>query len=192
MRPGCAHGAPRLRAWCAQATRTAPRQRALRPGCAHCAQGARTAPRVRALRPGSAHCAQAARTAPRLRALRSGRTRTAPRPRAHCAVSSPRTGRVVAQHWSCHSLWPAVSQECCAVSRACPAVSWPLPWPYYNPGCAISRHSQRPYLLPHCHDTIDCIMTRPQPDCPLVTIQRLYRDTIPPAASPLLSRYNTM
>ena len=53
----------------------------------------------------------------------------------------------------------------------------PCHLPYRSPGCVVSQHSQRPYLSAPCHDTINCIVTRPQPGCLLVKIQGLYRDT---------------
>ena len=88
--------------------------------------------------------------------------------------------RVAGLAWRRCKSGPAVSQAWAAVSP--------------RPPCSVLQRFPRPcrvYIttqpaakpLPHCHDTIDCIVTRPQPDCPLVMIQRLYRDTIPPAAS---------
>ena len=96
---------------------------------------------------------------------------TEPRPRAHLSQH-----RIVARRGIMSQAWPVVSQR----TPGCVAA------PYRSPGCAVSRHSQRPYLLPPCHDTIDCIVTHPQPDCPLVTIQRLYRDTTPQQPAPCL------
>ena len=88
----------------------------------------------------------------------------------HCALAVRALRCVVAQHRPCRRLWPAMSQACCAVSRSCLDVSWPLLWRYRSPWLC-------------------CIVPHPQLDYPLVMIQRLYRDTIPPATSTLLSRH---
>ena len=50
--------------------------------------------------------------------------------------------------------------------------------------CIAARPTAKP--LPPCHYTIDCIVTRPQPDCPLVMIQRLYPNTTPQRPAPRL------
>ena len=98
------------------------------------------------------------------------------RPRALCPSSAHtapccRPGPAVSQAWAVVS--PLARARPCVVSQR-------LPWP-----CHV-RITTQPTAkpLPHCHNTINCIMTRPQPNCPLVTIQRLYRDTIPLTASP--------
>ena len=90
-------------------------------------------------------------------------------------VSWPSTGRVAACGRPCHRR--------ASLCRA-PA------WPYRSTGSAVYQHciATRPTAkpLPPCHDTIDCIVTRPQPDCLLVTIQRLYHDTTPQRPAPRL------
>ena len=101
----------------------------------------------------------------------------------------------MAQHRPCRILaWPCRRPRrpyCGLVSRAPARIAGllqvtiqhlyrnlgPCPLPYRSPGCVVSRHSQRPYLSAPCHDTINCIVTCPQPSCPLITIQGLYHDT---------------
>ena len=105
---------------------------------------------------------------PWLRAWCTQAARTAPRPRAHCIVSWPSTGRVAACGRYCHRR---------AVPCRLPAKPYRSTSPAVSQHCIATCPVAKP--LPPCHDTIDCIVTRLQPDCPLVTIQRLYRDTTP-------------
>ena len=73
--------------------------------------------------------------------------------------------RVMAQHQQCRGQWSAVSQ-------AYHVVSWP---------CVALR-----VVLRVLQPMLCCIATQPValPHCPPVTILFLYRDTIPPVASP--------
>ena len=109
--------------------------------------------------------------AARLRAVRSGHACTS---RAGCRVVAPTTqyrrlstdcviglaGRVASPvgrvaHTSCMYRRPHPGNDTKIVSQ--PRSS---PLPYRSLGCVVSRHSQWPYLLPHYHDTINCIVTQ--------------------------------
>ena len=120
---------------------------------------------VRMVRLGCAHCVPAAR-APRRVVARSGAVS-----QAHPVVSQRTPGRVAVHGWPC---------RCCA-ARPC-AISQRLPRSCRV--CIATQPTTKP--LPPYHDTIDCIVTRLQPDCPLVKIQRLYRDTTPQWPAPRL------
>ena len=88
--------------------------------------------------------------------------------------------------------WPS-TRRVAAYGRPCRRRAAPCrapAGPYSRTGLAVSQHciATRPAakpLLP-CHDTINCIVTRPQPNCPLVMIQRLYRDTTTQRPAPRL------
>ena len=114
-----------MRAWCAQAARIAPRPRV------HCAVLWRAVAPCR--RPGrsclSARPAMSQHTpdcvAAHARLCRSAR----PCHKAHARTVAP-----------CRSS-PVTIQGLYRNTSPCPA-------PYRSPGCAVSRHSKRPYLLP--------------------------------------------
>ena len=82
---------------------------------------------------------------------------------------------VMAQHRPCRR---------CAVPCRTLARSYRNTSPAVSQHCIATRLAAKPLSL--CHDTIDYIVTRPQPDCLLVTIQRLYRDTTPQRLAPRL------
>ena len=98
---------------------------------------------------------------------------TLPNLGAHCAVSQAWPGRVAGGRPYRRAHAPLHAP--CAVSQC-----FPQPCRV----CISTQPAAKP--LPSCHDTIDCIVTHPQPNCPLVMIQRLYRDTTPQQSAPHL------
>ena len=159
----CTPNRPRLRAWCAKAACTAPRQRA------HCAVSWRAVASYRRPSPAVSWPGPAVSLA-------------WPLPRSHCALCHA-LGRCVT-HSRAVLQRVAVACRCrvslsrvvvaCRMSLSYRSVSLPyrsVSLPYRNPSYVVSRHSQRPYFSAPCHDTINCIVTRLQPGCLLVTIQ---------------------
>ena len=102
---------------------------------------------------------------------------TLPSLRAQYAHTAPcrSPGLTVSQAWPGRvaSLGGRIAACTRAPLRAPCAVSQCSPWPCRF--CIATQPAAKP--LPPCHDKIDCIVTRLQRDCPLVMIQRLYRDT---------------